>query len=216
MKLSLKSTMTGRLALGGACLLFAVFTNAAPPDKSMNPQSPLDTRGVERVWHGDSDDDADGDRHWGRDVGFVVGSAYTAMDEPHVSWYLKRVYTVVKTWRGVRGRIYVDYHEEYPDGGVFETTYVIRADCLEVDEDTREAWIGGKVVWADGPFPAPGERLVENADDSDGGNPLNPDDQGPSYWGPPDFYPYESDCGSRLPPLDWSYAESQRGKIVVR
>ncbi len=208
MKRNLNGVISGLVALVGACLLFTVFANAAPPGESMDSYSTPGENGVERAW--------DGDRHWRRDVNFVVGSAYTAMDEPHVSWYLKRTYAVVKTWRGVRGHIFVDYREDYPDGGVFETTYVIRADCLGVDRKTREAWIGGKVVYVDGPFPAPGDRLVEYADDNDGGNPLNPDIQGTSYWGPPDFFPSDSDCNNRPPPLDWSWAASQRGKVVVR
>ncbi len=217
MKRNSNSVISGMLTLGGACLLLTAYANAAPPGERMDTHTPQGKNHVESAWRGDRNDESEGDRHWRRDVDFVVGSAYTAMDEPHASWYLKRTYAVVDNWRNiVRGHIFVDYREDYPDGSVFETTYVIKADCLEVDEDTREAWIGGKVVYVDGPFPALGDRLVEYADDNDGGNPLNPDVQGTSYWGPPDFHPSDSDCRNRLPPLDWSWAASQRGKILVR
>ncbi len=220
MKRKLHSAISGLLALGGACLLFTVIANAAPSGEPMNSYSPLGEKSVKTAWDEDSDDDSAGDRHWRRDVSFVVGGAYTAMREtnvePNFSWYLKRTYAVVRTWRGARGHIFLDYREDYDDGGVFETTYVIKADCLEVDKSTREAWIGGEVVYVDGPFPNLGDRIVEYADDNDGGNFLNPDIQGTSYWGPPGSTPPEFHCSKRPPVLDWSYAESDRGKIVVR
>ncbi len=217
MKRNLYSAISGLLALGGACLLLTISANAAPPGEPMDSNSPPGTNGAANRWGGDSDDDSGGHRHWRRDVDFVVGSAYTAVSEP-TSWYLRRTYAVVKNWRNiVRGHIFVDYREVAGDE-VFESTYVIKADCLEVDEEERIAWIGGEVVYVTTNYGIPtlGDRVVEYADDNDGGNPLHSDVQAMSYWGPADFYPSESDCRNRLPPLDWSYAESDRGKIVVR
>ena len=165
----------------------------------------------------DSDDDSDSDRHWRRDISYVVGSAYTEMDEPNVSWQFERVYAVVSTFGDVRGHIFVDYHEQYPDGGTFDTTYVIKADCLyilsedeeEDEEDERKgvAWIGGEVVYVDGPIPEVGWRIVNKVEDNDGGNRNNPDMHG-SAWLIPDT------CDMR--PEPFFYDASLRGKIIVR
>ena len=208
MKRNLRSAIRGLLALGGACLLFTVLASAAPPDEAMDSYSPLVKKDFQGSWDDDSDDDSDGDRHWRRDVSFVVGSAYTTWDEPNDKWQFKRTYAVVKNWRGVRGHIFVDYHGEY-FGDRFDMTYVIKADCLEVDKDERIAWIGGEIVYVtttEG-FPEVGWWIVNKVDDNDGGNPLNPDMHGAAWLVP-------ETCEDR--PEPFFYDRSERGKVIVR
>ena len=209
MKRNLNSAISGLLALGGACLLFAVFANAAPPDESVDAYSPNGKKDVQLAW----DDDWAGHRHFGRrhGVNFVVGSAFTHWEDPEdsdVYFDFGRTYAVVKTWRGVRGHIFVNYYEQ-TEVEVFETRYVIKADCLDVEKETGEAWIGGEVVYVTTNFGAPevGWRIVNYVDDNDGGNPFNPDLHG-SAWLLPDT------CEDR--PEPFFLDESQRGKIVVR
>ena len=141
----------------------------------------------------------------------VVGSANFIFDDTDIggsAGYLKRIYTVVENWRRVRGHIRVDYYEQFGDE-VFEATYVIRADCLEVDENERIAWIGGEVVYVTTNFGIPevGWWIVNKVDDNDGGNPLNPDMHG-SAWLIPET------CEDRPEPFFWD--PSHRGKVVVR
>ena len=140
-------------------------------------------------------------------VHLVAGSAYFSWDEPDSVASLHRQFAVVDTRKGVHGHIRVDYWEEFL-GDIYETTFVVSADCLDVEEETGEAWIGGEVVRVTGDFPTLGEKFVFYVDDNNGGNPLNPDIHG-SYWGPPDYT-----CDER--PAPWFPDPSQRGKIIVK
>ena len=206
MKPKLNNAISGLLALGGALLLLTVFAYAAPSGEASDSHLQPSEKGFEFAW----DDDYDDNEHFGSRYGIhlVVGSAFTAFDDGFVSFDFKRTYAVVKTWRGVRGHIFVDYREE-SGGAVFETAYVIKADCLDVDKETGEAWIGGEVVYVETNFGAPelGWRIVNYVDDNDGGNPLNPDLHG-SAWLVPET------CEDR--PAPFFLDQSQRGKIVVR
>ena len=213
MKLSLKSAIDGLLALAGACLLLTVYANAAPPGESMDSFSPVDHKGVEIAWGDDSDEDSDSDRHWRRDVNLVVGSAYTSWADDSVG-YIQRSFAVVKTWRDfVRGHVYVDYYDDYGNDEVYETTFVVKADCLVIKKRTREAWVSGEVIHVRGEFPFLGTVVVFYVDDNDGGNPLNPDIHGDIFagedWGEPDYTCYDR-------PDPWFPDPSERGKIVVR
>lgn len=208
MKRNLKSAISGLLALGGACLIFTAFANAAPPGDSMDSQSPVVVNGDKLKW----DDDTDRFWRWQHDVNYVVGSANFIFDDSAIGGakgYLERIYAVVKTWQGVRGHIYVDYREETDDGEVFETTYVIEADCLDVKRWTREAWIGGEVVQVTTNFGAPevGWWIVNKVDDNRGSNPWNPDMHGSSWL-------IAETCKDRPEPFFWD--PSNRGKVIVR
>ncbi len=212
MKRNLYSAINALLALGGACLLFSVFANAAPPGESIDSGSPLDNSGLEMAWDDDSDDDSDSDRHWRRGVRFVAGNAYTSWADDSVG-YIERSFAVVKTRRDVaRGHMVVDYFDDYGDE-VYATTFVVKADCLNIKRRTREAWVSGEVVQVTGDFPSLGTVVVFYVDDNDGANPFNPDIHGDIFsgaeWGEPDYT-----CNDRPDP--WFPDPSQRGKIIVR
>ena len=135
----------------------------------------------------------------------VAGNAYTHFGVG----FWQHNYAVVENKHGVKGFIKEIYYDE--DFGV-DTRYVIKADCLDVETATREAWIGGEVVEATTDFPPIGTRVVYYVDDNDGSDPLNPDIHGGIFtgveWGEPDYTCYDR-------PAPWFPDSSQRGKISV-
>jgi hypothetical protein len=141
-------------------------------------------------------------------IHLVAGSAYTSFYSPDGEWYIRRQFAAVDTPNGVHGHVRVDYFEEFL-GDVFETTFVVSADCLEVDEETGEAWIGGEVVEVTTNFEIPylGMKMVFYVDDNDGDNLLNPDIHG-SAWEIPET------CEQRPDPFFPD--PSERGKITVK
>ena len=135
----------------------------------------------------------------------VSGSAYT--DFGFGFW--RHTYAVVENKHGVKGFIKERYYDE--DFNI-DTRFVIKVDCLDINPDTKEAWIGGEVIEATTDFPPIGTRVVYYVDDNDGGNPLNPDIHGGIYtgdnWGEPDYTCYDR-------PAPWYPDPSQHGKINV-
>jgi len=184
MKRISKSMISGLFAFTCVCLLIPAVANVAPPGKSDNFKAPMGG------------------------VHLVAGVAHTSFDSPDSAWYIRRQFAVVDTRKGVHGHVRVHYWEE-SFGEVYETTFVVNADCLEVEEETGEAWIGGEIIDVTTNFGTPylGMKMVFYVDDNDGGNLLNPDIHG-SAWELPDT------CHQRPDPFFPD--PSQRGKIVVR
>lgn len=208
MKRNSRNGISGLLALGGACLLLAVFANAAPPDESDDSHSQAGKKSDEVVWGGDRDHRWK--NHWRRDVNYVAGAAYTAFDDGFETWDITRTFAAVKTWQDVvLGEVHVEYHYEDINGTVFETEFVVKVDCLNIKRRTREAWIGGEVVEVTTNFGVPyeGMKMVFYVDDNHGGSPLKPDIHG-SAWEVPET------CDDRPDPFFPD--PSHRGKIVVR
>ena len=191
MKRISKSMISGLVAVASVCLLFPVVANVAPPGKSDDLSS---SRWLDKSLMGGGH--------------LVAGIAQTSFDSPDSTWDLRRQFAVVDTRKGVHGHVRVDYWEE-SFGEVFEATFVVNADCLDVEEETGEAWIGGEVVdvTTNFGFPYVGMKMVFYVDDNDGGNLLNPDIHG-SAWELPDT------CDQRPDPFFPD--PSQRGKITVR
>lgn len=154
----------------------------------------------------------------------VAGSAYIAWDDGISVGEWQYIYAVHETERkGARGYIRDRYYDAYPSE-VYDFEYVAEIDCLEIDEETREAWIGGEVIsltegpdsTLDEPFPPLGTKVVFYADDNDGSYPEkeNPDIFGNIFigweWGVPPWLT----CHDRVGP--WAPVPSFRGKIIVR
>ena len=151
----------------------------------------------------------------------VAGSAHTSWDDGEWAGYWRHTFAVIETERlGARGQIRERYYDAGPDL-VVDTDYISKVDCLDVDEETGEAWIGAEVIRVTegpdstiGPFPPVGTRIVFYADDNDGSDPMNPDIHGNIFigweWGVPPWLT----CHDRVGP--WFPDRSQRGKIIVR
>ena len=154
----------------------------------------------------------------------VAGSAYISWDDELSVGEWQHIFAVTESPNGEpRGHVRERYYDAFPDL-VLDTEYVVEVDCLEIDEETREAWIGGEVVWVtEGRdstlgelFPPLGTKVVFYADDNDGSylRTENPDLRGEIYigweWGVPPWLT----CHDRVGP--WEAAPLSRGKIIVR
>ncbi len=128
MKRISKSMINGLVAFASVCLLFPVVANVAPPGKSDVVSF---SHSLDKALMGG--------------VHLVAGIAHTSFDSPDSAWYIRRQFAAVDTRKGVHGHVRVDYWEE-SFGEVYETTFMVNADCLDVKEETGEAWIGGEVV----------------------------------------------------------------------
>jgi hypothetical protein len=181
MNLMSKRVIAGLCAFASIWLLAPAVANVAPQGKA---------NGLKGLMGG---------------IHLVAGSAYTSFYSPDSEWYLRRQFAAVETPNGVHGHVRVEYFEDFL-GDVFEASFVVRADCLEVDEETGEAWIGGEVVETNFEFPYVGQKFVFYVKDNDGGNLLNPDIHG-SAWEIPET------CEQRPDPFFPD--PSERGKITV-
>ena len=158
MKRISKSMIGGLFAFASVCLLTPVVANVAPPGQSDEFKALMGG------------------------VHVAAGSAYFSFESPDGEGWIHRQFAVVDSRKGVHGHVRVNYWEEFL-GDVFETTFEVSADCLDVEEETGEAWIGGEVVDVTTNFGIPflGMKMVFYVDDNDGGNPFNPDIHG-SAW----------------------------------
>lgn len=154
----------------------------------------------------------------------VAGSAYIAWDDGGWVGEWQHIFAVTESPNGEpRGHVRERYYDSFGDL-VIDTEFVTEVDCLEIDGETREAWIGGEVVSVtEGPdstlgelFPPLGTKVVYYADDNDGSIPRtdNPDLHGNIFigweWGVPPWLT----CHDRVGP--WVADPSSRGKIIVR
>lgn len=152
----------------------------------------------------------------------VTGTAYTGWSEDFGEGFWRHAYDVTGTATEAHGRIWEQYIESSPAGGYeLNTRALIEVDCLEVDVETKEAWIGGPVVavrggvqWADGTYEPWYEYFYGYAVyyvDDNRDNPA-PDLHGDiliaEEWGTAGLT-----CHDR--PAPWVADESQRGEIVV-
>jgi len=153
----------------------------------------------------------------------VAGSAYIAWDDGISAGEWQHIFAVTQSPNGEpRGQIRERIYDAYPDL-VLDNEFVTEVDCLEIDEETGEAWIGGEVtsvtVGPDqtiGEFPPLGTKVVVYADDNDGSylRTDNPDLRGNIFigweWGVPPWLT----CHDRVGP--WGAVPLSRGKIIVR
>lgn len=153
----------------------------------------------------------------------VTGSAYTGWDDEFATGYWRHRYDVAGTESEAGGTIW----EQYVDTSSLEGGYqldvraVIDVDCLEVDEETGEAWMGGPVVgirggvlFDDGTYVPwyeffSGYAVYYVDDNRDNAAPdLHGDILIAEEWGTAGLT-----CHDRVAP--WVADESQRGEIIV-
>ena len=153
----------------------------------------------------------------------VAGSAYIAWDDGISVGEWQHIFAVTQSPNGEpRGQIRERLYDAYPDL-VLDLEYVTEVDCLEIDEETGEAWIGGEVISLTvgpdqtiGEFPPLGTKVVGYADDNDGSylRTDNPDLRGNIFigweWGVPPWLT----CHDRVDP--WVPDPLTQGKIIVR
>ena len=154
----------------------------------------------------------------------VAGSAYISWDDGGWVGEWQHIFAVTETPNGEpRGQIRERYYDSFGDF-VIDTEFVTEVDCLEIIEETKEAWIGGEVISViEGPdstlgelFPPLGTKVVYYADDNDGSfhRSENTDLRGNIFigwdWGVPPWLT----CHDRVGP--WIKDPLSRGKIIVR
>jgi hypothetical protein len=152
----------------------------------------------------------------------VTGFAYTEWEDDLGEGYWQHRYDVVGTASGAHGTIWEEYVDFSPaDGYKLNTRAFIDVDCLEVDIETKEAWIGGHVVavkggvqWIDGTYEPWSDYLYGYAvyyvdDNRDNSAPdVHGDILIGEEWGTAGLT-----CHDRVAP--WFPDPSSRGQIVV-